>query len=71
LSLVLTSGCVDPSYSSSEDVGAFNIIQSHPTIVYQKPEKIKTLIQNYSCKNCGLFEISVRKNIKTQKGNGN
>jgi hypothetical protein len=61
--------CVDCTYDNTknfDDINVLPLISSN--IVYEQPLNTQILIQNYSCPKCGLFEVSIRKNLlKTMK----
>lgn len=58
--------CVDCSYNSVPNAGAPNMSSRGTVIVYEEPRSVKVFIQNYSCPQCGLFEVSVREKVKTE-----
>jgi predicted RNA-binding Zn-ribbon protein involved in translation (DUF1610 family) len=59
--------CVDCQYDQNKDFENIDFTTGvSSNIVYQQPQNVRLLIQNYSCPKCGLFAVSIRKNfIKT------
>ena len=56
--------CVDCQYDNTQNfdnVNVLPVVSSH--IVYQQPLNTQVLVKNYSCPECGLFEVSIRKNL--------
>ena len=58
--------CVDCSYKAPDGTYTQNILNDSmsPMITYEQPMKVKILVQDNNCPNCGLFEVSVRANSK-------
>ena len=53
--------CVDCSYNQYDGFSDKVFNSSYdPIISYEQPKRVKILIQDNNCPNCGLFEVSVR-----------